>query len=143
MACRGRQRRVKWLWWLLPGWALVAQAAWSETWLTVGQGADELVAVDIATLRREAGQVWFREKRVVRRERLAAGSLRPIRELQLKRVADCAAGRLATLSVSVFSDGDALIDYQAWHPRQAQWNAAGTEREIFEAVCAHSPARRD
>lgn len=109
--------------------------AHAENWQLVRQTADELVMVDGDSLRQDGRRIWFREKHVVQGARMASSSLRPVREIQLKRVADCEGRALATVSLSVFSERDALIDYQARRPDQAQWLPAASDSEVFRRVC--------
>ncbi len=122
--------------WVLAGTGLLSQPdALAESWQIVKQTPAEIVSVDADSLRREGRHIWFREKRVELIRQLDPGSLRPIRELQARRIADCDQRTLATVSLSVFSDHDALIDYQALRPQQARWEPALLAREVFERVC--------
>lgn len=122
--------------WVLAGAGLFNQPdALAESWQVVKQTRSEIVSVDTDSLRHEGRYIWFREKRVALIRQLDPGSLRPIRELQARRIADCDQHTLATVSLSVFSDHDALIDYQALRPQQARWEPALLDREVFERAC--------
>jgi hypothetical protein len=67
-----------------------------------------------------------------------SASLRPIREVLVKRMIDCRSRRMAMLSRAVFSDDDALIDHRAVHPRQAEWKPIDRDDPVFKLVCGRS-----
>lgn len=107
-------------------------------WRVVAESSSESVLVDFGSLQRNAGQVSFRERRIVRDGRAHPGSLRPVREVLAKRLADCRGRRIATLSRAVFSDNDALIDHQATRLHQAVWQPVPPADPVFEQVCGSS-----
>jgi Txe/YoeB family toxin of Txe-Axe toxin-antitoxin module len=118
---------------------LVVVPAWADgTWRVVAETPREMVSIDFASLRRNGGQVSFRERRVMRDVQTDPNSLRPMREVLFKRVVDCRARRIATLSRAVFSDDDAMIDHQATRLNQAVWQPVPAEDRVFRQVCGRS-----
>lgn len=109
-------------------------------WRVVAESGSESVLIDFGSLQRSAGQVSFRERRIVRDGQAHSGSLRPVRDVLAKRLADCRGRRIATLSRAVFSDNDALIDHQATRPHQAVWQPVPSADPLFEQVCGSSAA---
>ncbi|MFO7541343.1 MAG: hypothetical protein R6W97_00845 [Thiobacillus sp.] len=93
----------------------------NSTWQVVDDMPERVISIDLSSLQRSGGHVSFQERHVIRGEQLNLNSLRPMREILLKRVIDCRDFRMATLSRAVFSDGDALIEYRAMRPGQAVW----------------------
>jgi hypothetical protein len=109
----------------------------SEAWHEVYATAGSKVAVDAASLRREKQIVSFRERHVLLAAEVDAASLRPIAEIQYRRLADCQTKRLARLSRAMFSDADALVHYEAARPGRTQWAPprGDEERRVYEWVC--------
>jgi hypothetical protein len=113
--------------------------AWADgTWRVVAETPRETVSIDFASLQRNAGRVSFREQRVMLGVQTDPNSLRPMREVLSRRVIDCRARRIATLSRAVFSDDDAMIDHQATHLNQAVWQPIPAEDRVFKQVCGRS-----
>ena len=118
---------------------LAAFPVWAnEPWRVMRETPAEVVAIDLSSLERSAGQVRFRERRVVRDGRIHPNSLRPVREVLSRGVVDCRARRIATLSRAVFSDEDALIDHQATRLQQAVWQLLPREDSLFRQLCGRS-----
>lgn len=115
----------------LPAWA-------SPAWRVVLETDAESVAVDVGSLQRDKEQVGFRERRTMRGMQTNANSLRPVREVLSRRLADCRAQRIATLSRAVFSDDDALIEHRAARLSQAEWQPVAKEDPVFRLVCGRS-----
>ena len=122
---------------LLAG-LLASPAGADDTWRVMIDNANEEVSIDLASLRRDAGRVVFREQRRVRAVQLHPGSRRRVRAILSRRVFDCERGRMATLSRALFSDNDALIEHQAVRPQQAAWQALPRDEPAFRLVCRRS-----
>ena len=104
-------------------------------WQTVADTPETLTAIDTGGLERTADRVRFRERQSVRAARVDASTLRPIREVLEKRLIDCRAARIATLSRAVFSDDDAMIDYSAIRPDHAAWQPVLRNDPRFRLLC--------
>lgn len=115
----------------LPAWA-------NPAWRVVLETEAESVAVEVGSLQRDKEQVGFRERRTVRGMQTNANSLRPVREVLSRRLADCRAQRIATLSRAVFSDDDALIEHRAVRLNQAEWQPVAKDDPVFRLVCGRS-----
>jgi hypothetical protein len=115
----------------VPAWA-------NGAWQVATESPEEIVSIDLSRLERDVARISFRERHVVRGRQIDSASLRPIREVLLKRMIDCRSRRIATLSRAAFSDDDALIDHRAVHPRQAEWKAIAREDPVFRLVCGSS-----
>lgn len=115
----------------LPAWA-------SGTWQVMADLPDRVISVDLSSLQRSDGRVSFRERHVMRGEQFNPNSLRPMREVLARRVVDCRDYRVATLSRAVFSDGDAMIEYQAVRPGQAEWQSIAKSDPLLLRVCGPS-----
>lgn len=124
---------------------LFALSAQAENWQKVSEDAAQISSIDRDSFRVEAGQIWFREKHVILNQQVDPGSLRRIREIQERRLADCDKKRIATASRAVFGDDDALIVYSAFRSRQRVWMSAKPDQATFDLVCARPVpvARRD
>ena len=114
-----------------PVWA-------SGPWQVTAESPTEVVSIDLSRLERNAARVIFRERHAMQGRQIDPASLRPIREVLIKRMIDCRSRRTATLSRAVFSDNDALIDHQAVHPRQAEWTPIAKDDPVFKKVCGLS-----
>lgn len=104
-------------------------------WQTVADTPEALIAIDTGGLERTADRVRFRERQSVRAARIDASTLRPIREVLEKRLIDCRAARIATLSRAVFSDDDAMIDHSAIRPDHAAWQPVLRSDPHFRLLC--------
>ncbi len=124
-----------------PGWALLAclaslpLAASTVAWQVVIDDPQQWVAIDPASIRRAGDRVGFLERRVVHGQSIDPNSLRPVREILSRRIADCGSAKLATLTRSVFSDDDALIDHLVQRSPQAQWTEASEEPLVYALLC--------
>ena len=124
-----------------PSWALFAclvslpLTANTPAWQVVIDDVLHRVAIDPASVRREGDIVGFLERRVVHGQFIDPNSLRPVREILSRRMADCRTAKLATLSRSVFSDDDALIDHLVQRPHQGQWTEAADEPAVYALLC--------
>jgi hypothetical protein len=110
-------------------------AANTPAWQVIIDDALHRVAIDPASVSREGDIVRFLERRVVHGEMIDSNSMRPVREILSRRMADCLSAKLATLSRSVFSDGDALIDHLVQRPHQRQWTEAADEPAVYALLC--------
>jgi hypothetical protein len=118
---------------------LLVVPAWADgTWRVVAETPRETVSIDFDSLQRNAGRVSFRERRVMLGVQTDPNSLRPMREVLSRRVIDCRARRIATLSRAVFSDDDAMIDHQATRLNQAVWQPVPAEDRVFKQMCGRS-----
>jgi hypothetical protein len=115
----------------VPVWA-------SGPWQVTAESPTEIVSVDLSSLERNAARVSFRERHAMQGRQVDSASLRPIREVLVKRMIDCGSRRMATLSRAVFSDDDALIDHQAVRAGQAEWKPIDREDPAFKLVCGRS-----
>lgn len=123
----------------LVAWLLVMPAGAADgTWRVVAETPGEVISVDFASLQRKGERVSFRERRVMRGAQVDSNSLRPVREVLSKRVVDCRARRITTLSRAVFSDDDAMIDHQATRLQRAVWQPIPIEDPVFKQLCARS-----
>ena len=118
---------------------MVASFVWaSGTWQVMAETPVSVVAIELSSLQRSAERVSFRERHTMRDGQMDPMTQRPVREVLVKRIVDCAKRRIATLSRAVFSDGDALIDYQAVRERQAEWQRMAKDDPVFKLVCGLS-----
>lgn len=118
---------------------LLVVPAWADgAWRVVAETPRETVSIDFDSLQRNAGRVSFRERRVMLGVQTDPNSLRPMREVLSRRVIDCRARRIATLSRAVFSDDDAMIDHQATRLNQAVWQPVPAEDRVFKQMCGRS-----
>jgi len=118
---------------------LLVMPAWADgAWRVVAETPRETVSIDFDSLQRNAGRVSFRERRVMLGVQTDPNSLRPMREVLSRRVIDCRARRIATLSRAVFSDDDAMIDHQATRLNQAVWQPVPAEDRVFKQMCGRS-----
>ena len=117
---------------IVEAWAV---APWCYPCRKLADCVAEIVSVETTSLSRDTQRVGFREKRVEFTQQADPNSLRRIREIQERRVADCSKRMIATVSRAVFSDGDTLIDYHALRPQQAEWTSALPEQAVFDRVC--------
>ena len=118
---------------------LLVVPAWADgAWRVVAETPRETVSIDFDSLQRNAGRVSFRERRVMLGVQTDPNSLRPMREVLSRRVIDCRARRIATLSRAVFSDDDAMIDHQATRLNQAVWQPVPAEDRVFKQKCGRS-----
>lgn len=118
---------------------LLVVPAWADgAWRVVAETPREAVSIDFDSLQRNAGRVSFRERRVMLGMQTDPNSLRPMREVLSRRVIDCRARRIATLSRAVFSDDDAMIDHQATRLNQAVWQPVPAEDRVFKQMCGRS-----
>ena len=118
---------------------LLVVPAWADgVWRVVAETPRETVSIDFDSLQRNAGRVSFRERRVMLGMQTDPNSLRPMREVLSRRVIDCRARRIATLSRAVFSDDDAMIDHQATRLNQAVWQPVPAEDRVFKQMCGRS-----
>ena len=118
---------------------LLVVPAWADgTWRVVAETPRETVSIDFDSLQRNAGRVSFRERRAMLGVQTDPNSLRPMREVLSRRVIDCRARRIATLSRAVFSDDDAMIDHQATRLNQAVWQPVPAEDRVFKQMCGRS-----
>ena len=104
----------------------------------VSETPRETVSLGLSSLERDADMVSWRQRHTMRHEFFNLGSVRPIREVLAKRVIDCGRNRAATLSRAVFSDNDALIDYQATRPKQAAWQPISRDAPLYRLACGAS-----
>ena len=116
---------------VVPAWA-------GGMWRVMAETPRETVSIDFDSLQRNAGRVSFRERRVMLGVQTDPNSLRPMREVLSRRVIDCRARRIATLSRAVFSDDDAMIDHQATRLNQAVWQPVPAEDRVFKQMCGRS-----
>lgn len=117
---------------------LVVPARADGAWRVMAETPRETVSIDFDSLQRNAGRVSFRERRAMLGVQTDPNSLRPMREVLSRRVIDCRARRIATLSRAVFSDDDAMIDHQATRLNQAVWQPVPAEDRVFKQVCGRS-----
>ncbi|KAB2321437.1 hypothetical protein F8A86_04800 [Betaproteobacteria bacterium SCN1] len=104
-------------------------------WQTVSDTPEALTAIDAGSVEHMAGRVRFRERQSIRGAELDAATLRPVREVLEKRLIDCRAARIATLSRAVFSDDDAMIDHRAVRPDRAVWQPVLRSDPRFRLLC--------
>lgn len=122
---------------VLPA-AILPAAVWAgEAWQPLYEDGLIRVAIDVASLSRASQAVRFREREIFLKPLMDPAAMRPIREIQYRRQADCASRRLSVLSRAVFSKQGALMHYEAIQPAVASWGAPRTERELklLDAVC--------
>ena len=123
---------------LAAGLLVMPAGAADGTWRVVADTPGETILIDFASLQRKGERVSFRERRVMRGTQTDPNSLRPMREVLSKRMVDCRARRITTLSRAVFSDDDAMIDHQATRLQQAVWQPIPIEDPVFKQLCARS-----
>ena len=119
-------------------WALAFPVWASGQWRAISETPAETISVELGSLERGADRVSFRVRHTLRDGQVDPSSRRPMREILLKRVADCRSRRVATLSRAVFSDNDAMINYEAVRPAQAEWLPVTQQDPLFNLVCGTS-----
>jgi hypothetical protein len=112
----------------MPVWA-------GGKWQVVSETPAETISVELSSLERSASRVSFRVRHTLRDGQIDPGSRRPVREILVKRMVDCSTRRVATLSRAVFSNDDAMINYQATRMAQAEWQAMPKQDPLFNRVC--------
>lgn len=122
---------------ILPAVILPAAARAGEAWQPLYEDGLIRVAIDAASLSRASQAVRFREREVLLKPAMDPAAMRPIREIQYRRQADCASRRLSVLSRAVFSEQGTLMLYESVQPAAANWSTPQTERELklLDAVC--------
>lgn len=113
-------------------------AAGNGPWQVTAESPEEIVAVDLSSFQRQGNRVGFRQRHTLRGGQTDPHSLRPLREVLVKRMVDCRARRVATLSRAVFDNQDALIDHQAVQPDRAAWQPLAKRDPVFRLVCSRS-----
>lgn len=116
-------------------WMLAFSAAANGRWEVVVESPAETIALEVSSLDRVADRVSFRLRQVPRDAQFDASSRRPVREILLKHMVDCRSRRMATLSRAVFSDNDAMINYQAVRPLKAEWALMPQDDLLIKRVC--------
>ena len=104
-------------------------------WRVVSDTPAETISVELSSLERGADRVSFRLRHALRDGQVDQSSRRPVREILAKRMVDCSTRRVATLSRAVFSNDDAMINYQAVRMAQAEWQAMPKDDPLFKLVC--------
>lgn len=99
------------------------------------ESAVETVALESASLERTSDRVSFRLRQIPRDAERDPASPRRVREVLLKRMVDCRAHRVATLSRAVFSDHDALIHHEVMRPSPADWRDMSPDDPLLRRVC--------
>lgn len=115
--------------WLVPGWA-------NGAWQVVAETPSKTVLIEPSSIETKAGFLVFRALHVIHGGKIDLRSLRPVREVLFKFLIDCRDPRIATISRSVFSDQDALIDHYAALPHLAIWGPIQPDDPVFRRVCA-------
>lgn len=119
--------------------SLAVMPVWANgPWRVTQDTPTEVVAIDLSSLERSADRVSFRERRTLRGGQTDPHSLRPLGEVLSKRVVDCRARRIATLSRAVFSNDDALIDHQVARLQHANWEAIPMGDPLLILLCGGS-----
>jgi hypothetical protein len=118
---------------------VMAMPAWANgPWQVVRDTPAEVIAIDLSSIQTSPSHVGFRERHTLRGGQTDPGSMRPMREVLVKQMIDCRGRRIALLSRAVFSDDDAMINYQAVQPRLAQWHPIAKDDPVYGLVCGHS-----
>lgn len=114
---------------------LACPAVANGRWQVMAESTSETTSIELSSIERAANRVSFRVRHALRDGQLDPNTQRPMREILAKRMVDCRNRRVATLSRAVFSDNDALIQYQAVHPAKAEWMAMTADDPLFKLVC--------
>jgi hypothetical protein len=112
----------------LPVWA-------GGQWQVLSESPAETISVELSSLERGAERVSFRVRYALRDGQVDPSSRRPVREILVKRMVDCSTRRVATLSRAVFSNDDAMINYQAVRMAQVEWQAMPKQDPLFKLAC--------
>ena len=115
--------------------ALACPAVANGRWQVIAESPSETTSLELSSIERTAHRVRFRVRHALREGQIDLNTQRPMREILLKRMVDCRSRRVATLSRAVFSDNDALINYQAAQPAKAEWTAMTADDPLFTLVC--------
>lgn len=115
--------------------ALACPAAANGQWQVLAESPSGTTLIELSSIARAANRVSFRVRHALRDGQLDLNTQRPMREILAKRMVDCRTRRVATLSRAVFSDHDALIDYQAVRPARAEWKAMAADDPLFKLLC--------
>lgn len=119
---------------LLLAWPLAAMAAWQ----TLDESPEGVRLIDPARVEAKSGALHFHERLVLSAGQIDPASLRPMREVLERRVLDCRARRVATLSRAVFSDQDALIEHRAApyaHLKASDWRVLPEDDPRVRLLC--------
>lgn len=115
---------------------MLALPAWANgRWQVMAVSPVEIISVELTSLERGVDFVSFRVRHALSDGKIDPSSQRPVREILAKHMVDCRSGRVATLSRAVFSDNDAMINYQAVLPIKAEWQAMTLDDPLFKLVC--------
>lgn len=120
---------------LLAALAVSLPAGASPAWQVIAEQPEAVISIDPGSVQPMAGKLGFHERHAMRAGQVDPGSLRPIAEILEKRLIDCRARRVATLSRAVFSTDDALIDHWAMQPQQARWQPLPRDDPRFSLLC--------
>lgn len=112
-------------------WPLAGVAAWQ----TLDASPEGVRQIDPARVELRGGTLHFHERLLLSAGQIDPASLRPMREVLERRVMDCRARRVATLSRAVFSDQDALIEHRAAQPKASDWQVLPDEDPRVRLLC--------
>lgn len=122
-------------WTLLAALAVCLPAGAAQNWQVIADLPEAVVSIDAGSVQALAGKLGFHERHALRAGQIDPASLRPLREILERRLVDCRARRVATLSRAVFSTDDALIDHWAVKPQQAMWQPLPRDDPRLSLLC--------
>lgn len=122
-------------WALLAALAVCGQAGAAQNWQVIAEQPEAVISIDAGSVQPMEGKLVFHERHAMRAGQIDSASLRPMREILEKRLIDCRARRVATLSRAVFSMDDALIDHRAVKPREVRWQPLARDDPRFSLLC--------
>jgi hypothetical protein len=113
--------------------------AWAESWHLAYEQLSSRIEIDDQSIARNGTLISWRERQVMYQPVIDENSLRKIREVQWRKLADCQTRQLKVLSHAVFSVDSALVGYDSVRPNQAIGTPfsklAPSERKTVEALC--------
>ncbi|MCA1978564.1 MAG: hypothetical protein LDL19_04940 [Thiobacillus sp.] len=122
-------------WTLLAALAVCLPAGAGPNWQVIADLPEAVVSIDTGSVQPMVDKQGFHERHAMRAGQTDPASLRPVREILEKRLIDCRARRVATLSRAVFSTDDALIDHWAVKPREAKWQPLARDDPRLSLLC--------
>jgi hypothetical protein len=113
--------------------------AWAESWHLAYEQLSSRIEIDDQSIARNGTLISWRERQVMYQPVIDENSLRKIREVQWRKLADCQTRQLKVLSHALFSVENALVGYDSVRPSQAIGTPfsklAPSERKTVEALC--------
>ena len=125
---------------------IYCSAANAEAWLPAYALPGSRVDIDQESVVRNGVLVSWREREVMAEPAIDDPSLRAIRELQLRKQADCRKRQMKILSRAAFAEDDGLLAYEGKRPGRVMGRAFSSlpaaERNNVESLCGRFGIRQ-